>query len=808
MKFTLGWLKEYIDIDLSAEELADRLTMVGLEVDSVSKPAAVHRGIVTARILAVKPHPNADKLVLCEVAVGKEQKQVVCGAPNARPGLCTAFAAPGVELPAGLRISETAVRGQQSQGMLLSEKELGISDDHAGIIELPETEAGQPFFQALGLDDPLIDVDLTPNRADCASVIGIAREVSGFTGRQLKLPVNKEQLPELTGAAPFKVEIKAPVDCPRYAARLLRKVRIGPSPWWLKKRLLAIGQRPINNVVDITNYVMMEYGQPLHAFDFNRLSGGRIVVRNAGDGEKFVTLDGVERQLDAKMLLICDAEKAVALAGIMGGRNSEVSDSTTEILLESACFNPLSIRRTARRLNMSSESAYRFERGVDPDGSPTALERAARLIVELAGAELVADGADCLAAPVSRPEISLRVSRTRDLIGMELTATEISALLEGIEIRVKEINNDVLTVLPPSFRVDLEREVDLVEEVARLKGYNEIPSSLPRVPMSFPEQDSRRLLVRRSIEIMIALGFTEAINYGFANSRHFDLLGLPGDAPARKAVRLLNPLSEEQGIMRTMLLPGLLENIKRNINYQNLDLRLFEIGKVFHPDNAESLPVEKTYLTAVLSGRRHPASPLLHYGVAGVDIHDARGALEVVLRDLRLSGLVFETADRARTPVYAQSGSFAGLRAGEVPAGGLGMLDRDVARSFGIKQDVYFFELDLDVLVGLQPPARSFQALPRFPSVKRDIAVLVPEKVQAGGLIEAIRGMGEPLLEGAELFDIYRGKPIEAGLKSVAIAITYRSNETTLSDEIVNKVNQKIIKLVETRYDGRLREAN
>ena len=395
MKFTLDWLKEYIDVDMEVETLAARLTMLGLEVDNVEQLYQDLGPVKVARITDVRPHPDADRLTLCDVSVGPDSYQVVCGAPNAKPGLLTPIALPGTSLASGMTVKKAKIRGQESIGMLCSERDLGISEDHTGIMELdPSVNDGQSLIEALSLDDTLIEVDLTPNRPDCTSVIGIAREVAGFTNQKLRLPITSE-LPALTGeGVPFSVIVENPEDCPRYAGRLLKNVTIGPSPCWLKKRLLSVGQRPINNVVDVTNLVMMEYGQPMHAFDFSNLDGGKIIVRRAKKDEEITTLDGEIRQLDQKMLLICDGEKPVAVAGVMGGENSEVSDTTTEILLESACFNPLSIRRTARQLNLGTESSYRFERGVDPQVAPKAMERAVQLLVEIAGAEVVENGYD------------------------------------------------------------------------------------------------------------------------------------------------------------------------------------------------------------------------------------------------------------------------------------------------------------------------------------------------------------------------------------------------------------------------------
>ena len=522
MKFTLNWLKEYIDLDLPVEVVADKLTMLGLEVDNVVELYRDLEPVKVAKIVAVRPHPDADRLTLCDVTLGDEKFQVVCGALNARSSLLTPIALPGVTLPTGMKVKKAAIRGQQSSGMLCSEKDLGISEDHSGIMELPASaRAGESLPEALALLDTLIDVDLTPNRPDCTSVIGIAREVAGFTNQKLRQPV-KNDVPELTGAGvPFSVEVLDPEDCPRYAARLLKNVTIAPSPWWLRQRLLAVGLRPINNVVDITNLVMLEYGQPLHAFDFHRLGGSKIVVRRARVGENILTLDGVKRELDQEMLLICDADKPVAIAGIMGGENSEVIDTTRDILLESACFNPLSVRRTARHLNLGTEASYRFERGVDPELAPKAMERAVQLLVEVTGAEAVGNGYDCVAGVTPLATLKLRVSRCNDLLGLQLDAGEIARCLESIELMVNLEDEDTLLVTPPSFRVDLEREVDLIEEVARLQGYNEIPTTMPTVPMSFPEQQESLQLRGELAAMLVAQGFFEAVNYSFVDENHF-----------------------------------------------------------------------------------------------------------------------------------------------------------------------------------------------------------------------------------------------------------------------------------------------
>ncbi|NOX24808.1 MAG: phenylalanine--tRNA ligase subunit beta, partial [Deltaproteobacteria bacterium] len=551
MKFTVNWLKQYVDFDLPVNELADRLTMLGLEVDAVTPLYESLVAIKVARVVNVSPHPNADKLVLCDVRVGDAQKKVVCGAPNVHAGMLTAIALPGVTMPAGFKIKKSKLRGEVSEGMLCSEKELGLNDSHAGIIELPDScRDGESLTVALGLADTLIEIDLTPNRPDCASVIGIAREVAGFTGTRLKLPVVRE-IKEPVSPTPFSVEVLDSEACPRYAARLLKNVRIGPSPDWLLRLLDTVGLRSINNIVDVTNYVMLECGQPLHAFDFNKLAGGRIVVRRAAEGEKITTLDDVERNLSPEMLVICDAEKPAAVAGVMGGKYSEVDEQTTDVLLESAYFNPVCIRRTARNLKLPSEASYRFERGIDPQGTIFALERAVELMIKMSGAEISGGLVDCRADMPAPAPLNLRVRRTCRLLGDDFSLEDISAYLNAIEVAAEEIDDDTLRVVPPSFRVDLEREIDLVEEIARLRGYNKIPVSLPAVPMSFSGQDVGRILRQQLAGIMTSSGYSEVINYSFTDGRYFDKLGLAAADPLRRCVAIINPLTEEQGIMRT-----------------------------------------------------------------------------------------------------------------------------------------------------------------------------------------------------------------------------------------------------------------
>ncbi len=803
MKFTVNWLKQYVDFDLSAEDLAERLTMLGLEVDAITPLYQALTEIKVAEVITVDKHPQADHLSICQVQVGEETKMVVCGAPNVRPGLLTAIALPGVVMPEGFKIKKSKLRGQVSEGMLCSEKELGLNDSHAGIIELPEScSTGQSLRQALNLEDTLIEVDLTPNRPDCTSVIGIAREIAAFSGSTLKPPKSDTNRPA-SDTASFSVEVQDTTLCPRYAAQLLRGVKIGPSPNWLQRLLTAVGLRPINNIVDITNFVMLEYGQPLHAFDFNKLSGGKVIVRRALSGEKITTIDNVERLLEPDMLVICDENKPAAVAGVMGGGGSEVDNSTSEILLESAYFNPLSIRRTARRLKLPTDASYRFERGIDPQGTLKALNRAISLIVRYSGAEASGSIVDCQGTLPEIQPIQLRVQRTANLLGDDFTLKQISNMLNAIEVTSTQIDKDTLLVTPPSFRVDLEREIDLVEEVARLKGYNEIPTTLPTVPMAFSSQAKGRMLRREIGRIMIGLGCSEAINYSFTDPAHLDKLSLEKDDPRRRTINIMNPLSEEQSVMRTTLLPGLLENARHNINHQNNDLRLFELGKVFLPVDGQEQPLEEQHITAVFCGRRQLDGPPVHFGATPFDLYDAKGIIENILNEIRLQAHFIIGANAP----YSTPEQFLTIETAGKYIGELGKLSSTTLKTFGIKEEVYFLDLNLDNLGSVRTAGIKFKPLSRFPAVKRDLAIIVDDEIGAGEIVDAIINQGFKLLQQVEIFDIYQGNPISDGKKSVALSLTYHSAENTLKDKAVAKVQNKIIALVVDKFHGKLREA-
>ena len=813
MKCTVSWLQQFTETrDLTPAQIADRLTLLGLEVDSVEELYLHLDAIITARVESVVAHPDSDHLHVCQVNTGSETLQVVCGAPNVHDGMTAALARPGVVLPDGTKLKKAKIRGVESSGMLCSARELGLSTDHSGIMDLDSSlPLGLSLRKALKLEDAVIDVDLTPNRADCASVRGLAREIAGVTASSLKPLV--ETLDPLTGKdTGFTVTIQDPALCRRYAARKLTGFHIAPSPDWMQQRMSAVGMRPINNIVDITNYVMLESGQPLHAFDFGCLEGQAVVVRTPQAGEKeLVTLDGTTRTLTADTLLICDSTKPVALAGVMGGQNSEITEKTTEILLESACFDPVSIRRTARRLGLPSEASYRFERGVDPDLADKALQRAVDLMVELAGAKPDPNGHDVYPGKKPLLTVQLRLARLCVLLGREVSAEETQRLLTSIGFAVQEEDAGVFAVTVPSFRMDIEREVDLVEEVARLIGYDAIPASQPVIAMESSEETPMRTLRRDIGQNLTSQGFYEAINYSFVAPAHLDKVALPPEDPRRQTVRLRNPLSEEQSVLRTVLLPGLLENLERNSNFQNADLRLYETGKVFYPRQEGEQPEERMQLCAVMCGQRYPHAQPLYFAGQKTDFADIKGAaiqllyrLGFPLKSGSQNGISFEAEGQVQP--YAQPDACLSVRVGERRIGSLGAVSDSVLKAFGLRQTVYFLELDLEELLRTERKVKRFTALARYPSTNRDISLIVPEQCAAGELLDAVLAQKQKYVEAANLFDVYRGKPLGAGEKSVSLSITYRSAAGTLDDATVDKVHNKIVQSLMKQFKARYRE--
>ena len=789
MKVSYNWLREYVDCELSPAELADLLTMAGLEVEGIEEVGAALKGVVVGEIIAIDPHPQADRLSLCRVQAGGTTYSIVCGARNMRSGDKVALALEGTQLPGGVEIKKTKIRGERSEGMLCSEAELGFSASADGIMILPaHAPGGTPLADFLNIRDTLLEVSLTPNRGDCLSMIGIAREVAALTGKALHVPIPELHEGRNSVEAFVRVSVRDPDLCPRYSARLITGIQIGPSPLWLRTRLERAGVRAINSVVDVTNYVMLEYGQPLHAFDYDLLEGGEIVVRRAASGEGFVTLDGAERQLDSDTLMICDAARPIAIGGIMGGLNSEIRENTARVLLESAYFTPVGIRRTSTALGLQTESSYRFERGVDPEGVLAASRRAASLIAELAGGEVAQGVIDRYPVPVHRIEITVRLPRANALLGLQLKQEEVEDILRRLNIEIKEHRGDAWKAVPPSYRGDITREIDLIEEIGRLHGYDRIPVETPQMSILPGRQSSQAALIDQVTDTLIGLGFYEVITYSFVSLHSLQSLALPPDDPRLHPLILRNPLAEAQSVMRTTLLPGLLETVGYNLSHANRDIKIFEARAIYCPRAGDKLPEERRVLAGALIGAT--AGHGWNSPRQEVDFYYAKGCVERILAELHTP---LPTFTGSQGTAYVHPGKGAVVQVADKAIGVLGELHPHVAEAFGLPAGVFIFELDLAALSDGYLQAITFTPLPRFPAVARDVAVAVDERITIDELMHIIRGVGSTVIESVEIFDCYQGDPIPAGRKGLAFRIQYRSLERTLTDDEVNGFHQEVL---------------
>ena len=797
MNVSIKWLKEYVHFDLSPEALAERLLMLGMEIESIKQLGEGLDRVVVGRINTIDKHPKADKLVLCSVDVGAgTDAQIVCGAPNAREGLVAPVALIGAELPNGLTIKRAKIRGEESQGMLCSEQELAISEEASGLMELPDDmQTGAPIVDALGLDDVVLELEITPNRPDCLSMIGVAREISVAVGNPLRLPeVNIQQrmtaIHNLTS-----VTIEAPDLCPRYAARVIQGVKIAPSPTWLQRRLEAIGVGTINNIVDITNYVLMEYGHPLHAFDYHQLTENRIIVRRAKPGETLKTIDTEERELTPDMLVIADAENPVALAGVMGGFDSEITDQTVDVLLESAYFHPPSIRKTSKDLGMHTEASHRFERGADPEGVIPAINRAAQLIVEIAGGEICSGIVDAYPGKQEATNIKFRPERANFVLGTEISEDEMRDILSRLGFTV----SDAFEVTVPTFRPDVSQEIDLVEEIARVYGFDNIPTTLPRGDIPIPKVDPKEDLRERVKTYLLQCGMMEAMNYAFYHRDVFDRIRLESTDPLRQAVQIANPLSEDQSIMRTTLLPSLLANAQRNRNHQINDVQFFECSKVFIPSGTDEYPNEPERVAGIIVGN-------LGAGVYGdplrpADFFDIKGIVEGLLDRCGISDYIIAHTDH---PVF-HPGRRAEVRIEDEVLCVFGEVHPEVLENYDLLHKAYLFELDFERLIGVVEPSKQFESIPIYPSVNRDLAIVLDVDTPASHPTEIIQSAGGELVSGLHLFDVYTGEQVPEGKKSLAFAIEYRSTTETLTDEIVDRVHGGILEQLERELGATLR---
>lgn len=804
MRVSLDWLSDYVTLEQKPPELAEKLLNAGLEVGAIEDLAAGMEKVVVAEILTVAPHPRADRLSVCDVRALDKTHHIVCGAKNMKPGDRVALALPGARLPNGLEIRKSRIRGEVSEGMICSEKELGFSDESAGIMILPaDASVDAPLADCLDRNDTILDIELTPNRADCLSHLGVAREIAAISGAALRFPsFDTPEEGDDTGSI-TSVSIEDPERCPRYAARIIRGVKVGPSPDWLVARLEKVGVRPINNVVDVTNYVLFELGQPLHAFDLATLEERRIVVRRARAGEPFVTLDGVERKLDTDDLVIGDAKRPVAIAGVMGGEASEVREGTTDILLESAYFTPGGIRRTARRHGLKSEASHRFERGCDPEMVVRASNRAAALLAELTGGHVASGILDAYPAPVARTAITLDPARANALLGIALSADAMVDYLWRLGIEAN-ISKGMIKAEAPSWRPDLRIAVDLIEEVARLYGYDQIPATLPRSPAQGGASQPVRRIETAAREVFTGFGFHEAITYSFVSPDWPDRLKLESDDPRRSLLRLRNPLREDQAAMRTSLIPGLLLAAQRNLRRDHASVRLFEVGKVFFDRSAKELPDENLMLGAVLCGEGRPG----YWGKGTpADFYDAKGVVEALLDRLSVQGARFVAEG---VSPYLHPGFSACVQWEKGRLGELGCIHPGIAEALELPENLYLVDLDLgEVLRAAGAQTGGFKALPRFPAARRDIAVVVDDHIEAGELVERIRSISDGDFQAAlreiQVFDVYRGEGIPAGKKSIALRLAYRSEERTLRDSEVSAFQDRVLSRLADELGAELR---
>jgi phenylalanyl-tRNA synthetase beta chain len=803
MLISLKWLKDYVNVDLAPGELADRLTMCGLEVDAIHETTPGFSSVVAAKILTMKPHPNADKCFLCDVTAGEVTYPVVCGVGNMRAGDMVPLAKIGATLPGGYTIKSSKIRGEVSEGMLCSEAELGIGDDESGIMILPpDSTPGEDLADLLDLKDTVLDIGITPNRADCLSIIGIAREVAAVTGGTLRYPAVSvhEAAEDVQGMT--SVEILDADLCPRYSARIIKNVKVAPSPLWMRNRLESVGIRAINNIVDITNFVMMEWGQPLHAFDYRFLEEGRIVVRRSRPGERFVSLDEKERILKPDTLMICDGVKPVAIAGIMGGLNSEVKEDTETVLLESAYFNPSSIRKSAKWLGMNTDAAFRFGRGVDPDGVIRASNRAAQLMSELAGGVIWKGTIDQYPKTIeTAADIPLRIDRVNQILGTDIPADEIVTILKKIEMTVRVEGDRRYRVTPPTYRVDITREIDLIEEVARLYGYDKVHVTIPDISVMTQTGDQIRMLEDKIRLILNASGYSEVITYSFITPNSADILNFTEDDARRSFVKIRNPLTEDQSVMRSTLIYGLLETMKKNADIGCFDLRMFEIGRIFIHKSEGELPTEKKRVAGLLTVHGREDDWLSKEATA--DFYDVKGFIENILDGFKLSYDVrFESAHEE---YFLHPGKSCAIYAGNKRLGFFGEIHPDVFLRMDLKSTAVVFELDLDILSSCESGDVVYSDLPKFPSVTRDVAFLVEQEMEAGKLLRLALGADKELLEKVSIFDVYTGKSIPSGMKSLGLRFSYRGAEKTLTDDEVNKVHSGIISMIIDVTGARIR---
>ncbi|MEP0860881.1 MAG: phenylalanine--tRNA ligase subunit beta [Ignavibacterium sp.] len=799
MKISLNWLKEYIDLsNLSTDEIVDKLTMSGLEVEDVVDENQIYKNFIVAEVKSVAKHPNADKLSVCEVFDGKESLQVICGAPNVAQGQRVVFAPIGTIIPNGnFQIKKAKIRGVESNGMICAEDELLLSDDHSGIMVLNEKlEAGKPITEALNLKDVIFEIAVTPNRPDALSHIGVARDLSAIFNRELRIPeINLKESKKIASEI-ASVEIVDTTNCPRYSAKIVLNVEVKESPEWLKNRLTKIGLRPINNVVDVTNFILHEIGQPLHAFDLDLLEGKKIIVKSTTEEKEFITLDSKVRKLPKGTLMICDAKREVAVAGVMGGENSEINSSTKNILIESAYFNPSSIRKTSKALQLSTDSSYRFERGTDPSITKYAAERAAQLIAEISGGEVAEGIIDVYPKLIERKEITLRYQRVTKILGYEISKEKIHQILHGLGIALKDLDENSLLASIPTFRPDIEREIDLIEEIARINGYDNIPV-VSKISITLEQKVDQQKFEDEVRNIISSLGFYEMINNPLESEWEAKLTGNP--------ITLANPQSVEMSCLRTSLLAGALNSVKRNLNFGIRDMMLFEIGNVFNKKSDSAIESfddisEKQNLMLVLSGKEEEKS--WNTQEKFFDFYSLKGFVNTFTQKISLDNQLADLYYSSENEIYSfyQTKNF-----NNNVVGVGGKVKKDVLNKFDINQDVFVFEFDLTALKQIKPEIKKYVEPPKFPKIIRDFAFVFDKSVQYLDVKNFILEKASNLLKNVELFDIFESESLGSNKKSMAFTLEFFDESRTLTEDEVEKDFNYLIAEISKKFNAKLR---
>lgn len=792
MKVPYSWLQDYVEINVSPKELGDKLTLTGSQLEELVIQGDVIQNVVTGKITKIEKHPDAEKLSICQVNIGNEEIQIVTAATNMKEQDIVPVALHGSTLADGTKIKKGKLRGEVSNGMFCSEEELGIAGDEPvhGLMILPtDTELGVDIKELLGLNKAILDFEITSNRPDCLSMVGMARETASALRTTYKMPsleykvLNKSNISD-----ELKVEVKDEL-CSRFMARGIKNVKVQPSPGWMQERLLEAGIRPIDNIVDITNFVMLEIGQPMHAYDKREISTNKIVVERAKSNEKFITLDEIERELDNSMLCIKDNDKIIGLAGIMGGLNSEIKEDTTEVIFECANFDGTNIRVNSKKLNLRSEASSRFEKDIDPNLAQIAMNRACSLICELGAGEVMEGTIDIYNKEKKAGTVIVDSNWVNAFLGTNISKEEMKRCLDSVDL-FTEIDGEMLVVTASTFRVDIAIREDIAEEIARIHGYDVIPTTIFKVSTEREPKYRRGILNDKVVLAAIGSGLNQAISYSFVSPKVFDKINLPADSELRNVVKIKNPLGEDYSVMRTTTLPSMMECLGRNYSRNNGCVRLFEIGKVYiKSENETDLPTEKNILTIGMYG--------------DCDYLNLKGAVENIVEGLGVKNPKYE---RESENASYHPGKTAKLVIGRIVAGTLGEVHPDVSENYGIDEPCFVAQLDLDVLYESSNTDRKYKALPKFPAVTRDIALLVDDIVLVQEIDETIRKAGGNLVEKVELFDIYKGKQIPDGKKSIAYAIWYRDENKTLTDKDVNKVHEKILKALEYKLGATLRD--